>query len=367
MNIGLDGKRFFFNFTGLGNYSRNLVKSLIKYFPGENFILFSPKKAQLSANFENYKNLSVYYPETRLPFWRQFFINTSLKKHKIDLYHGLSHEIPYGIKIPSVVTVHDLIFELYPELFPKIDAFLYRLKYRSSALRADKIIAVSKSTKNDLIKIYNIKPEKITVVYQICNEIFGKEIPQAELEKVRRQYNLPEDFILYVGSVIRRKGLLNIVKATEMLPGSLKIPIVAIGNGKEYLQQVLKYVNDKNLGNLFYHFKGIANEELPAFYRLAKIFIYPSIYEGFGIPVLEAITSGVPVITSNTSSMPEAGGDAPLYTNPDSPEEISKAIEKILTDRQLAETMIEKGLKHAKKFTAERMAKETFDVYKSLI
>jgi glycosyltransferase involved in cell wall biosynthesis len=371
MKIGFDAKRFFFNQTGLGNYSRTLIYGFLEAYPQHSYLLFSPRYARPENRFEGFAQLKTILPD-RKPgfFWRQSGINKQIEDSQVQIFHGLSHELPLKRAKNNylrVVTMHDLIYELYPGLFPKTDAFLYKLKYRYACQTADKVIAISQSTKNDLIKLYQIADEKISVVYQSCNPAFTIKLATETLTNIRHKYQLPSEFILSVGSIIERKNLIDIIKAMAMCQPENRIPIVAIGNGKEYLHRVLQFVAENKLEKWFYHLPHISNQELPAFYQMAKIFVYTSSYEGFGIPVLEALYSGTPVITSNVSSLPEAGGNAALLVNPRNVEELHFAIEKVLNDTSLSSEMIAKGYLHAQKFSDKSMAKDTMNVYESII
>jgi len=370
MNIGFDAKRFYFNNTGLGNYSRNLIFSLLKNKQNHNYFLYSPKKAELEARFMGFSNLFPVFPQKKSLLWRQFGIAKEIEKQNLAIFHGLSHEIPFGLKkskTKTIVSIHDLIFEVYPQLFKPIDRFLYQKKYKSSCLRADKIIAVSESTKQDLINYYPIDENKISVVYQTCNQAFQNPLSIEKLNITKKKFNLPQNYILYVGSIIKRKNLLDLVKALKITPKADRIPIVAIGNGGEYLQEIKSYIAENHLENEFIHIQNISNEELIGFYQMADLFVYTSSYEGFGIPVIEALNSHVPVITSNVSSLPEAGGDAACYVTPGNIDELQAAILKTLNDKELQKQMIEKGIVHAQKFSYQRMAEETMNVYEELV
>ncbi len=373
MKIGYDAKRFFFNNTGLGNYSRNLVYSLVKYHPEYQYILFSPKYPENNPELEKlekFDNIKTVFPERKKFLWRQLGIVSDLKEENIDIYHGLSHEIPLNIKktgILSVVTVHDLIFEVHPEFFKPIDSFLFRKKYKKSCLMSDKIIAVSESTKRDLIEYYNISEDKIKVIYQTCSENFTKKLTKEELNTVRKRFSLPTEYILYVGSIIERKNLFDIIKVLKILPEKKRVPVVAVGKGGEYLNKIKHFVNKNDLEDLFIHLSNVNNDELSAIYQMATLFVYTSSYEGFGIPVLEALNAGIPVITSKTSSLPEAGGEAALLVMPGDIEELKSSIEKILYDSELRKNMIEKGFIHAKKFSYKKMADETMELYRNLL
>jgi glycosyltransferase involved in cell wall biosynthesis len=370
MNLGFDAKRFFFNNTGLGNYSRTLLYGLLTEFPENNYFLFSPKAKEPEERFKAFEQLQTITASSKTAlFWRQLGINKEINARHIDIFHGLSHEIPMNKNAQnykSIVTMHDLIYKIYPHLFSKIDAFLYEQKYRNSCNRADRIIAISESTKRDLMHYYQIKENKISVVYQSSNPVFNLKIEKEKLESIRVEYNLPKEFILYVGSIIKRKNLKDLVEAVGKMPQEKRIPIVAVGNGKEYLSEVKQTVEKYAMQSIFHNYQHISNEILPAFYQLASLFVYTSSYEGFGIPVIEALNSGIPVITSNVSSLPEAGGDAALLVNPGNSEELQQAIFNGLENNELRKSMIEKGYLHAAKFTSQKMAVDTMQVYKEL-
>jgi glycosyltransferase involved in cell wall biosynthesis len=383
MNIGFDAKRAYENSTGLGHYSRTLVKSLATFYPTENYYLFAPKITDKFIT-DSYKNIIPIEPTGFITgalkgTWRKKWVLNDLLKNKIALYHGLSHQIPIDInttKIKSIVTIHDLIFERYPEQFNKINVHLFRKKFTYACKNADKIIAISEQTKNDIINFYKIPENKIEVCYQSCDDIYRIEVSEAEKLRIKKLYNLPDQFFLYVGSVIERKNLLTIVEAIKKLKDTLNIPLVVIGNGSGYKQKVKKYIQENNLEkdviflsentdtNKMKSFQSSA--DFPAIYQQAIAMIYPSVFEGFGIPVLEALCSKLPVITSNVSCLPEAGGDAAYYVNPTSANEIAAAMEKIYTDNDFADKMKLNGIIHAENFTQQTTADAVMKVYKSL-
>lgn len=382
MNIGFDAKRAFHNGTGLGHYSRTLIRSLSEYYPEHQYYLFNPKR---SADFE-LKGHSLhevlptgYLNRSFSSAWRSSWVKKDIKRLGIDIYHGLSHEIPAGIHktgTRSVVTIHDLIHERYPEQYSAIDVKIYSKKFRYACKHADKVIAISEQTRRDIIEFYKTPEEKITVCYQSCNPVFGNKISEEEKEAVRIQFSLPHQFFLYVGSVIERKNLLNICKAMFLLRHELDIPLVVIGEGGKYKQLVKDFViqNDLKSKVIFLSEDEKARSShsfrsatiFPAIYQSAIAMIYPSFFEGFGIPVLEALWSRLPVITSNVSCLPEAGGAGAYYVNPASAEEIAEGMKKIYTDKILAASMIEKGWQHAQNFTAHKHAESVMNVYKNI-
>jgi glycosyltransferase involved in cell wall biosynthesis len=374
LRLGFDAKRFFNNYTGLGNYSRNIIHNLSSAFPENEYYLYTPKVGSNTEANEYIKTGKYHLIQAETPFkslWRSYGVRNNLIKDKIHVFHGLSNEIPFGMKktkIRTVVTIHDLIFLKYPELYPLVDRSIYDIKFRYACKNADIVIAISKATKNDIVKYYNIDPHKIKVVYQPCADNFFAPKSYEDLASLILKHKLPSSYILYVGSVIRRKNLLNVVKAYKLLPDDLKLPLVIVGQADNaYKQNIIEYIRQNQLDKYVIWLKNVSNNDLPAIYQKASLFIYPSRYEGFGIPVLEALFSKVPVITSKTSSLPEAGGHYSYYIDPESPEEIASGIYKILTDKSMANTMIDKGYEYAMNFTGEAVAKKLMEVYKSPI
>jgi len=381
MNIGFEAKRAFTNGTGLGHYSRTLVSSLAEYFPDEAYYLFTPKKTNM-YNVDGLDNVHIITP-TQFPStiltaaWRSSWVRKDLKKLDIQLYHGLSHEIPVGIKntgIKSVVTIHDLIFERNPEQYNPIDVKIYRKKFKYACEHADKVIAISQQTKDDIIQFYQIPENKIAICYQSCHPSFAIEVSDEEKQQIKQQYGLPDKFFLSVGSIIERKNLLTICQGLKETKSKLGIPLVVIGDGSSYKQQVKDYIHKNNLDNdVIFLSEKHSNEsfksakDFPAIYQLATAMIYPSTFEGFGIPVLEALWSRVPVITSNVSCMPETGGNAAFYVNPYSAAEMANAMVEVATDGNLRKDMITKGWQHAQNFTQQKCAAEVMKVYQQLV
>lgn len=377
MRIAFDAKRAFYNNTGLGHYSRNLLQSLFAGYPQHEYYLATTGLGPLytppaADNIHTVLPGGLY---KKIPsLWRSGGVKKDLKKLNIDIYHGLSHEIPVGIEggsIKSVVTMHDLIFERYPRQYKKADVAIYRKKFRNAGKNANHVIAISKQTADDLMMFYNIPAHKITVCYQSCNPAFMQMASPAAKDAVRLKYNLPEKYLLSVGTIIERKNLLTICKALKLLAGKTDVPLVVIGGGKNaYKQLVMDYLSENDLLSRVRFISempgGVLSDDMPAIYQMAACMIYPSVFEGFGIPVLEALCSRIPVITSNVSCMPETGGDAALYVNPLSETEMADAIWQLLTDSNLAKGLVDKGVKHAALFSPENCATGVMNVYNSL-
>ncbi|WP_353481609.1 glycosyltransferase family 1 protein [Haliscomenobacter sp.] len=372
LRFGYDAKRLFNNFTGLGNYSRTLLKNLSNYYPNHAYFLFSPKieRKPETKLFTSSVSFSLHNPNRyQRPLWRSYGIRYALKRHKIQLYHGLSNELPIGLPsagIKSVVTIHDLVFKHRPDYYPLIDRTVYDLKFRYACQKADAIVAISESTKKDIINFYQIPAEKIQVIYQSCDERFMQEKSAKLIDQILAKYQLPSEFMLYVGTITERKNLLGIVQAMAMLPPSLRIPLVVIGKGKEYKAQVVQFLQQEGLSKLVI-FTQVDNDDLPAIFQKASIFLYPSRLEGFGIPVIEALFSGTPVISSRVSSLPEAAGPASWLVDPEEPAQITGGIERILEDASFRKNMIDSGFQYAQSFKGEMVTEEMMDLYERIL
>lgn len=368
--IAFDAKRLFNNFTGLGNYSRTLLKNLQTYYPGHEYHLFTPKikKNDETAYFLDESKFIIHTPKNYNPFWRTFGMSTEINELKPDIFHGLSHEIPFGLnsKIKTLITFHDLIYEKFPDQFGWWDKKIYHLKYKSSAFRANHITAISESTKSDLINTYHIPSEKISVNFQSCNDIFQLEDEHEENLKV--ELAGIKDYYLYVGSIIERKGLLQTIIAFAQLPESAKKPFVVVGNGnKNYISKVRDMIRYYELEEYFYFIKGISNPELISVYDHCYALVYPSVYEGFGIPVIEALFRKKPVITSDISSLPEAAGPGAILVDPYSPKDIAKAI-LWLNDPKVYKEVSEKGHQYVKsRFSSCETTKSLMELYFDLL
>ena len=375
-------KGLFTTIPGLVIIAVHLFACWLTTIPDMNIFLFNTKQSSrynLKGN-NLHEIVPTSFPGTLLrAAWRSSWIKNDLLKAKIDVYHGLSHEIPFDIKktgIKTAVTIHDLIPERYPEQYNPIDVLIYKRKFLHACQQADKIIAISDQTRQDIMKFYKIPGEKIEICYQSCSPVFSVMVNEVEKKRIAAKYNLPAEFFLSVGSVVERKNLLNVCKAFYLLRNDLDIPLIVIGAGGKYKQQVKDFILQHNLekkiiflseqGNAKYDPAFLTTDDLAVIYQLAIAMIYPSFYEGFGAPVLEALWSRLPVITSNVSCLPEVGGPGSYYVDPNSATEIAEGMKKIYSDKELVTAMKEKGIEHTKKFTPAAYAASVMDVYKSL-
>jgi glycosyltransferase involved in cell wall biosynthesis len=372
LRIGFDAKRAFLNNTGLGNYSRSVITSLASSFPENEYFLYTTKLVNnnRTAGMLNYPGVSVRTPNIPIlkSLWRSRFVVNRLIKDKIDLYHGLSHEIPVTIQntsIKTVVTIHDLIFLRYPQYYKPADRKIYEMKFRNACKNADKIIAISEQTKRDIIHYFGTEEAKIEVVYQSCDPSFAQKYTAEHLHTIRSKYGLPEKFLLNVGTIEDRKNLMLIAKALSEIPEEIKL--VVIGKETPYAGKVKKYLTEYQLESRVLFLKDIPFGDLPVIYQLAKIFIYPSEFEGFGIPVLEALNAGVPVIAATGSCLEEAGGPSSLYVAPNDHKALAIAVHNILQDSSLSNDMVVAGRTYAAQFKENAHAENLMRIYKKVL
>ena len=374
--IGFDAKRIVRNFTGLGNYSRTLVNDLAEIVPqGTQLRLYAPDKGneRLREQVRKRENVKFVYPEGHRmklsrDLWRIHGIVDDLKRDGVELYHGLTGELPLGIKksgIKTVVTIHDLIFMRHPEYYNRIDTKIYGWKFRQTCREADRIIAISECTKRDIIELGGVDAEKIDVIYQSCGTEYKARENEKKLQKVHSDYLLPERYIVNVGTIEERKNILLAVKAMQLLPE--EISLVIVGRPTPYTDKVKKYVAEHALEKRVKFPHGVPHDDLPAIYQMAEACVYPSRYEGFGLPIIEAIQSGLPVVACTGSCLEEAGGRYSLYVGPDDVQGMADAIQQVLAGAEGREERIEKSQQYVTRFEGNNVAQQVLDIYRKLI
>ena len=386
--IGYDAKRIVRNGTGLGNYGRTLVNDIARCSETGNhgdcprdsseakimgtvpviLRLYAPDKGRddLRRQIITRDNLSFCYPQsTRLPFgkslWRSYGIVSDLKRDGVQLYHGLSGELPIGIRksgIKSVVTIHDLIFLRHPEFYHWVDTKIYAWKFRQTIREADHIIAVSECTKRDIIELGGVDASRISVIYQSC-------APRFNISPSQCKEGNPSRYILSVGSIEARKNILLAVKALPYLPDD--ISLVIVGRHTKYTDEVSAYAKANRLEHRIRILHGVSDEELPALYAGAEAFVYPSRYEGFGIPIIEAIGSGLPVVACTGSCLEEAGGPDSLYVDPDDEQAMAQAIRQSLKGSEGREQRILRSRDYIRRFEGLDVASQVIDLYRQLL
>ena len=381
MRIGFDAKRAFNNNTGLGNYSRFIIEALSSNSPPRlqrgslgtprhNYVLYTNKISDSSWNGFDEKSCAVKVapPLGAGGLWRSWLIVNDLVRDGIDIYHGLSNEIPFGIRksgVKSVVTIHDLIFLRYPELYPAIDRFIYNKKFRYACENADAIVAVSQQTKADIIEFYKIPSERIRVIYQDCQAMFHPSTTLRVREEILKKYALEKPYILCVSSFSKRKNQKRLVEAFRQLDLP-EYELILVGGKSKYAEAIFE---NPSLGRFDASIRGlfdVPSSDLPALYQGASLCVYPSFFEGFGIPIVEALHSGVPVVAATGSCLEEAGGGGALYANPLDSSDLADKMHQVLTSETLRKELIRKGSEHIKQFSGERIAGQLMELYGEL-
>ncbi|HMI03602.1 MAG TPA: glycosyltransferase family 1 protein [Pedobacter sp.] len=366
MKIGFDGKRAANNLTGLGNYSRSLIAGMAQFFPQNQYFVYTPKikdKPQISS-FLSREHIIAKLPDSGGLLWRTFGIKKQLLTDNIDLFHGLSHEIPVNLKtanIPAVVTIHDLIFLKFPRYYGAIDRFIYKLKCRHACQHADKIIAISECTKRDVMEFFKTDPQKIEVVYQGCDDSFKTPASAEKKTALRLKFQLPDKYILNVGTIETRKNLLTLIRALKHVNESYKL--VVIGKRTAYADLVQQEIDRLDLNSRVIFLQNVPFDELPVIYQMAGVFVYPSVYEGFGIPVIEALCSGVPVVAASGSCLEEAGGPGSIYAAPSDHLGFAKAINDVLGSPELIAQMKTSGMSYVQRFDHELLSRKMMNIY----
>ena len=378
MKIGFDGKRAAQNFTGLGNYSRYALEALCRYYPREDYRVYIPRDVG-NPNLDKVVDASSGAMRKVLPLgafasklkslWRVWGVTDALLADGVQVYHGLSNELPLNIRsvspvVKSVVTVHDVIFRRLPACYPFLDRLIYDFKFRRACRNADHIIAVSECTKRDIVKDYGVSPDKVSVIYQGCDPLYAQAASPERIAEVKAKYSLPDKFIVSVGTIEERKNLLSIVKALLHLPQ--EIHLVAVGRRTKYTSLVDRFVAENNLADRVHLLHGVPYEDLPVVYQCADVFAYMSLYEGFGIPLLEALNSHLPVVAATGSCLEEAGGPGSIYVSPFDVCAIAAAVTRCMQPAVKGK-MVADGVEWASRFSMEQFARHTMQCYEALL
>jgi len=324
---------------------------------------------------EHFKNLAIarsnlptHQPIIRI-LWEQFIQPFALSRDCIDLLHALAFAGPLAISIPWIVTVFDLSFMRYPQLFNASNRIYLTWAVRQSARRADRVIVISESTKRDLAQMFGAREDKIVVVYCGADPSFAPSQDKIKINQFRQERNLPEKMILHVGTIEPRKNIPRLIRAFARAKRAAHLPhrLVLVGARGWKYSEVDSVIEQEQIASDVIFAGYVPQDELPLWYQAADLFTYPSLYEGFGLPPLAAMASGVPVITSNASSLPEVVGDAALQVSPDDEPALADAIVRAATDKSLREQMIERGIQQSKKFSWERAGRETVALYRTVL
>lgn len=372
LTIGFDAKRALHNGTGLGNYSRYVIDTLSAECPDINLRLYGHAKdtGRIDSLLQR-PSVSLCQPASGISklfpsLWRSRGVTSQAAADGVSLYHGLSNELPLNIAsaMPSVVTVHDVIWRRCPSDYSAIDRRIYDYKYGRSARNATRVIAISECTARDIVSDFGVDPTRISIVYQGIDPSFQPATPD-ERARVMAQYALPERFIIGVGTVQARKNQLLAVKALTDLPED--VAIVIVGRRTQYAEQIETYAHKNGLADRIIWLGNVPFRDLPALYSAACLASYPSVYEGFGLPIVEALACGTPVIAAKGSCLEEAGGPGAVYVDADDAGAFAANARMLLNNNALRRSMVEAGRKHIARFNRHDFARKTLEVYHSAI
>jgi len=365
VRIGIDARKL--HDFGIGTYIRNLLRQLARLDRQTEFVVLChpDDREGLGSLGENFRPV----PETSKNYSisEQIRIPLALMREQVTLFHAPHYVLPPLVPCRSVVTIHDCIHLMFPQYLPNRFALAYaRTSIELAARRATRIMTVSESSKRDILRFVDVKPDKIDVIYNAFDERFGVEPREEDVVRVRERYQLHDEFVLYAGNVKPHKNLERLIEAFDLVRkrGLDRLKLVLIGDEISKYAGLRRAVHQHQL-HKYVRFLGYLPEEtLAVMYRLAGVFVFPSLYEGFGLPPLEAMASGTPVVTSNVSSLPEVAGDAAVLVDPYVPQAIADGIHTVLTDETLRRSLRQKGLARAAQFSWEQSVRRVLDIYR---
>ncbi len=367
MRIGIRVSPLASPFTGIPVYVLNLVKEISKIDQENTYFLYTnreiPFRLQLPDNFHV---VLVDKPYPKLQMWYQLGLPLRIRKDRLDLYHDTLFLLPFFMgRVPGVVTIHDLSGLLMPDFHQRKVSLTSKL-IPLAVKKARRIIAVSRFTKEEVERLFPAARGKVRVVYNGVSPIF-KPSPSLQVERVKEKYGIKGNYIMYLGTIEPRKNLKGLLKAFSMLRNKIPHLLVIVGMKGWKYEGLFELLRELDIENRVFFTGFVPTEDLPPLYSGADVFVYPSFYEGFGIPVLEAMACGTPVVASSTSSLPEVVGEAGILADPRSPSDIAMKIMRIIEEPELAERLSSLGLKRAGEFTWERTARETLKVYREVL
>ncbi len=356
-----------FRRAGVSNYVEALLTHLGEVDRDNRYTIYTTRGLSRDAlglppNFTiRPSRLPTINPRVRIP-WEQLLAPLLLRSIRADVFHGVLNVAPLFCPVPSVITIHDLAFLSFPQTFRRLNRSYLTWATRVSARRAARILAVSEATKQEIVRLLGIPAEKIVVTHNACDARFAPPDPVA-LDAFRRRVGLPERFILFVGTLEPRKNLPTLLDAYARIAPSTDVPLI-IGGGKGWLyDEIFARAESLNLGDRVRFAGYIDGVDLPLWYAAATVFTLPSLYEGFGMPLLEAMACGTPVVTTTSSSLPEVVGDAGLTVPPTDADALGAALLRLLDDAELHAELRERGLRRARLFSWRATAERTLAVY----
>jgi len=377
LRIGFDAIRAFRNRTGLGNYARGVLRALHQLDPTLDLHLYSPWGPRREyAGLADELRAHVHVPAAGLAgrpagsLWREFRAGRAARRDGVQLYHGLTHVMPRdlpGTGIPAVVTFHDLIVEELPTLFRRFDRWSYRRRFRWSARHADAIVAVSHATRQALIDRYHVDPDRISVIPPPRDVRFAASPSAAALDAVRQKYRLPPRYLLSVGTLEARKNQQVLLDALARPGAGASLPLVLVGRDGGRAVMLRRAAQELGIADRVWIETGVDAADLPAVMHGAAVFLYPSLMEGFGMPIVEALSAGVPVVAASGGHLDDAAGPGSWYASPQDPAAWAEAIARLLGDDGAAARLRAAGVAHAATFDPGRVAEALLDLYDQVV
>jgi len=367
MKIGIDARMFGPQETGIGNYTKNLIENILKIDHGNEYTIFILKDRIDDLNVSNSNVKKVPVASHWYTYSEQIKFLRDLNKEKVDFMHFTHFNVPLLYKRPFIATIHDVT----PLFFPghKMNSLLrrtaFKLVFNNTIKKSQHIISVSKFTKQQIVKNFSVEKEKITPIYLGINDSFKKKIKYDRIKEVKDKYKITKPYIFFIGVWRNHKNVVRLIEAFNILRNKYNQDIQLVLGGKEdpYYMEVRRTWEKLNLSEYIIRPGFISDEDLPIFFKEAAALIRPSFIEGFVLVELEAMSLGTPVVSSNASCMPELLEDSAIYFNPLDPKEMAAAINKVLTDENLRNNLIQKGYNQIKKFNWEKTAEETLKIY----
>src|SRR2546428_13564949 len=364
VRIGIDARKL--HDFGIGTYIRNLLRQLARLDrDGDYVVLCRPEDREaLTSLGENFR--AVAERSANYSIAEQLSIPLALGRERVTLFHAPHYVLPPLVRCRSVVTIHDCIHLMFPQYLPDRVALAYaRWSISLASRRAARVLTVSESSKRDILRFVDTEPDKIDVIYNAYDERFGAEPREEDVVRVRERYQLHDEFVLYAGNVKPHKSLERLIDAFDLVRkrGLDHLKLVMIGDDISKYTALRRAVHQHQLHKYVRLLGYLPEETLAVMYRLAGVFVFPSLYEGFGLPPLEAMASGTPVVTSNVSSLPEVAGDAALLVDPYRPEAIADGIERVLCDETLRRDLRARGLARARQFSWEASVRRVHEIY----
>lgn len=374
MRVGIIGHLLSFEPTyrqaGVSRYTEALVRELPAVAPNDDFVVFTGRQQPPEGRGFDPRVRFVHSPlPTEKPTvriaWEQTAGVSVAVRERLDVVHAPVNVTPLVTGVPRVVTIHDLAFHLYPEQYPGAKQRYLRLMTRLSVQRAARVIAISESTRQDILRLYDCAPERVVVVPNGVSDAY-QPLPADAVAAFRQAQGLPEHFILFLGTLQPRKNLDALLRAYARVADTVGWPLVVVGADGWDFQPVYRTAQELGIAEQV-RFAGFAPQEtLPLWYNAASMLVYPSLYEGFGLPLLESMACGTPVIAANTSSLPEVVGQAGLLIAPRDIEGLARAIQTLARDGGLRQELAERGLRRAAGYSWRATAQQTLEVYRDV-